>query len=288
MRYVVLGATGHLGRLTVQALLDRGAAADSVVAAGRDTARLAALAAGGVSTRVVDYNDPATLADLFVAGDRVLLISSSEVGVRVAQHGEVIAAAEAAGVALLAYTSIAHADTGNLLMATEHVGTEELLARSRVPHSLLRNSWYLENYTGQLPTVLEHGAVLGSAGQGRISAATRADYAAAAAAVLLAEDQGGTVYELGGDESFTLADLAEVIAQASGRPVTYRDLPASDYLQVLLGAGLPQPIAEILVDADLGITRGALHVDSGDLSRLIGRPTTAMADAVRAAVAELG
>lgn len=283
--YLVTGASGQLGRLTVQALLERGVPAADVVATARNTDAIADLAALGVDTRAADYTDPASLKEAFAGVDRALLVSSSAIGERVAQHGNVIDAARDAGVALLGYTSIANADTSQMQLAGEHLQTEELLAASGLPTVLLRNSWYLENYTAQAATALEHGAVLGAAGQGRVSAATRADFAAAAAAALVADDQAGRVYELGGDTAFTLEEYAAALATAAGTPVAYRDLPAADYTAALVGAGLPEQYAAILADSDLGLARGDLLADSGDLSRLIGRPTTTPAEAIRAALA---
>jgi NAD(P)H dehydrogenase (quinone) len=282
--YLVTGASGHLGRLTVQALLDLGVTPSDVVATARNTDAIDDLAALGVVTRAADYTDPASLKEAFVGIDRALLVSSSAVGERVAQHANVIEAAKEAGVELLGYTSITRADTSTMVLAGEHRQTEELLAASGLPTVLLRNSWYIENYTAQAATALEHGAVLGAAGEGRVSAATRADFAAAAAAVLVADDQAGRVYELGGDTAFTLEEYAAELAAASGTPVAYRDLPAAEYTAVLVGVGLPQPYAEILADSDLGLARGELLADSGDLSRLIGRPTTTPAEAIRAAL----
>jgi NAD(P)H dehydrogenase (quinone) len=283
--YLVTGASGHLGRLTVQALLDLGVTPSDVVATARNTDAIDDLAALGVVTRAADYTDPVSLKEAFLGVDRALLVSSSAVGERVAQHANVIEAAKEAGVELLGYTSITRADTSTMVLAGEHRQTEELLAASGLPTVLLRNSWYIENYTAQAATALEHGAVLGAAGEGRVSAATRADFAAAAAAALVADDQAGRVYELGGDTAFTLEEYAAELAAASGTPVAYRDLPAAEYTAVLVGAGLPQPYAEILADSDLGLARGELLADSGDLSRLIGRPTTTPAEAIRAALA---
>jgi NAD(P)H dehydrogenase (quinone) len=284
MSIVVTGATGHLGRLVVEALLDRGVPAGEIVAAGRDTGRIADLADRGVVVRRIDFAEPASVAAAFAGADRVLLVSSSEVGQRAEQHRNAIDAARAAGVTLLAYTSIAQADTTTMLLAAEHQATEAYLRDSGVPFTLLRNGWYLENYTAQLPTVLEHGAILGSAGEGRVSAATRADYAAAAAAVLTTEGQAGRVYELGADEAFTLAELAAEITRQTGTTVAYRDLPVAEYTQVLVGAGLPEAAATVFADSDLGIARGELFVDSGDLGRLIGRPTTSLAGGLAAAL----
>lgn len=284
MTIVVTGATGQFGRLAVEALLRRGADPQDVLATGRDEAKLADLAGLGVRTAVADYGDPASLAAVLEGADKVLLVSGSEVGQRVAQHGNVIDAARAAGVSLLAYTSIPKADTNAMVLAGEHRATEELIAASGVPSTLLRNSWYLENYLPQVPTYLEHG-VVGAAGDGRISGATRADLADAAAAALLADDSAGRVFELGG-ESFSLADLADAVSEASGREVSYTEVSGDQLTEILVGAGVPRGYAEVLVDAESGIARGELEVTTGDLERLIGRrPTTyrqAVAEAVRA------
>jgi NAD(P)H dehydrogenase (quinone) len=285
MTIVITGATGQLGRLVVEALLHHDVPAGDIVAAGRNLAKLADLAERGVQVRPIDYNDPASLRQAFAGAEKVLLISGSEAGQRIEQHQNAIDAAKEAGVELIAYTSIANADDTGMQLAAEHQATEKALHESGLPFTLLRNSWYLENYTEQLGTYLQHGAVLGSAGEGRVSAATRADYARAAAAVLLKENQAGQVYELGGDEPFTLAELAEEFSAATGRAVEYQDLPVEQYAAVLTQVGLPEPVAAILADSDLGIARGELLVTSGDLSALIGRPATPMRDAVRAAAA---
>jgi NAD(P)H dehydrogenase (quinone) len=281
--FVINGATGNLGRLVIESLLERGVPADQIVATGREVNRLKDLADRGIEVRVADYDDPATLRDAFTGADRLLFVSSSEVGRRIPQHRNVVDAAKEAGVGLVAYTSIAKADSSSIQLAAEHRETERMLAESGVPHVLLRNSWYLENYTAQLPVYAEHGTVLGSAGDGRVSAALRADYAAAAAAVLLAEDQAGQVHELGGDEAFTLPELADAVADATGRPVVYRDLPEEEYAAALVAAGLPEGYARALAQSDTGIGRGDLEVTTGDLGRLIGRPATTARQAVRAA-----
>lgn len=283
MTIVITGATGQLGRLVVEALLDHNVPAAQIVAAGRDLARIGDLADRGVQLRPVDYNDPESLRQAFAGADKVLLISGSEVGQRLGQHRNAIEAAKDANVGLIAYTSIANAGSTDMKLAAEHEATEAALKDSGLPFALLRNGWYLENYTDQLGSYLQHGAVLGSAGDGRVSAATRADYAQAAASVLLRDDQAGKVYELGGDAAFTLSELAGEISAAADQPVTYRDLPVESYTGVLVEVGLPEPYAAILADSDLGIARGELLVTSGDLSTLIGRPATTMRDAVRAA-----
>ncbi|GGM97124.1 NAD(P)-dependent oxidoreductase [Terrabacter tumescens] len=286
MTLLVTGASGQLGRLVVEALLERGTPAADVVAIARTPESITDLAERGVQVRRADYTDPASLDAAFVGVNRLLLVSGSEVGQRIAQHANVIDAAKRAGVGFVAYTSITRADTTDLLLAAEHRATEELLAGSGLPHALLRNSWYLENYTGQLPTVLEHGAVLGAARDGRVSAATRADYAEAAAVVLAGEEDGheGAVYELGGDHAFTLGELAETVGRVAGREVVYRDLSVADYTAALVAAGLPEGYAAVLADSDRGIAEGALFTDSGDLSRLVGHPTTDLETALRAAV----
>ena len=287
MTIVITGATGQLGRLVVEALLESGLPAEQIVAAGRTVDRIADLGQRGVQVRTIDYSQPESLRQAFAGADKVLLVSGSEVGQRVEQHRNAIEAARDAGVSLIAYTSVANADTTAMQLAAEHIATEEILRDSGVPFVLLRNGWYLENYTGQLSVQVQHGAVFGSAGEGRVSAAARAEYAAAAAAVLLRDDQGGKVYELGGDGAFTLSELAGEVSAASGKPVTYTDLPAEKYTQVLVEAGLPEPYAAILADSDLGIARGDLLVTSGDLSALLGRPTTPLREAVQAAAASL-
>lgn len=282
MSLVVTGATGHLGRLVVPALLAKGVPASDIVALGRDEARLAELAALGVTTRQVDYTDAAAVTEALAGADRVLLISGSEVGQRLAQHQNVIDAAKAAGVELLAYTSIPHADTNQMLLAAEHRATEEAVLASGLPHAFLRNSWYVENYSGQLDTYREHGTVLGAAGDGKVSPATRADFAEAAAAVLVAE-QPKPVYELGG-AAVTLTELATTVGEVLGQPVTYTDVPAEELQKVLVGAGLPEQYAAVLADADLGLGRGELEVDPADLEGLLGRPATSLADGLGAAI----
>ena len=281
MSVVVTGATGQLGRLTVEALLRRGVPATDVVATGRDTAGIKDLADRGVVVRRADFADQDSLSAAFAGADKLLLISASvPVDERVANHRRAIDAALAAGVSLVAYTSTLQADTAATIIGATHRATEEYLRERRVPSVLLRNGWYLENYTGQLPLILQNGAVIGAVGQGRVSAASRADYAEAAAVVLTTEGHTAAVYELGGDEAFTLADLAAVISAAAGKQVTYTDLPAGKLTQVLAGAGLPAELAEVLADADLGLNRGELFTSSPDLRRLIGRPTTPLANAI--------
>lgn len=285
MSIVVTGATGQLGRHVVEALLERTVPAEAIVAAGRATGKLADFAERGVQVRAVDYSDSASVAAALKGATRVLLISGSEVGQRVEQHRTVIEAAKTEGVELLAYTSIANADTTGMKLAAEHQATEAVLRESGVPYVLLRNGWYLENYTDQLQGTLAQGVLAGSAGDGRVSGAARADYAHAAAAVLVAEGQAGKIYELGGDDAFSMADLAAEIGAATGKHIGYTNLPAADYAGLLAGAGVPEAFAEILADCDLGIARGDLLVSTGDLRRLIGRPVTSLAEAVRAAAA---
>jgi len=235
--------------------------------------------------RVANYDQPGTLAAAFAGVDKLLLISGSEVGKRIPQHQAAIAAAKQAGVKLLAYTSLLRANTARMSLSVEHVATEKAISDSGLPFALLRNGWYLENYTENLASALEHGALLGAAQNGRIAAAARADYAAAAAAVLTSDGHAGKVYELAGDAAFTLTELAEEVAKQSGKAVVYKDLPAAEYAATLQSFGLPAPVAEMLASADEGIARGELDLAEGDLRRLIGRPTTALATSVAAALA---
>ncbi|MFI0189354.1 SDR family oxidoreductase [Streptomyces sp. NPDC017082] len=282
MSIVVTGATGHLGRHVVEQLLEK-VPAERITAVVRDEAKAAALAARGVRLAVADYDAPETLEGLFAAGDRVLLISGNEVGEnRVRQHSAVVDAAKAAGVALLAYTSAPGTLTAAL--ADDHRATEKVLLASGVPYSLLRNGWYHENYTENLAPVLEHGAVVQAAGDGRVSSAARADYAAAAAAVLTGEGHENTTYELGGDEAWSFAEYAAELSRQTGREIAYQPVPAETLTGILTGAGLPEPLAAVLAGVDASIEKGELVVTSGDLSRLAGRPTTPLADAVQAAL----
>lgn len=279
----ITGATGQLGRLVIQNLLNT-VPASQIVAEVRNPAKAAELVALGVQVRQADYAQPATLVAAFQGVTKLLLISSSEVGQRAAQHAAVIAAAQKAGVKLLAYTSILRADTSPLGLAIEHKATEAALRASGLPHVLLRNGWYTENYTASVPAALQYGAVLGSAKDGRIASAARADYAAAAAAALTQDGQVGKVYELAGDTAYTLTELAAEIAKQSGKPVVYSDLPEAAYAAALVQAGLPEGFAALLADSDVGASQGALFDDSHQLSQLIGRPTTPLADGVKAAL----
>jgi NAD(P)H dehydrogenase (quinone) len=280
MSIVVTGASGKLGHLVVESLLRRGVPADQIVAAARSVDKVKDLADRGVQVRHIDFDQPETLDDAFQGADKVLLVSGNELGQRVRQHRNVIDAAKAAGVRLLAYTSAPRADSSSLLLGAEHKATEEALRESGVPFALLRNGWYFEVYTDELPTTLENGAILGSAGNGRVSGAARADYAEAAAAVLVGDGHEGAVYELGGDESFTLAELADEITKQTGTQVTYRDLPLDEYQQALVGFGLPEAVAVGYADVDRGIAVGELHITTGDLSRLIGRRPASLSQAV--------
>ncbi|MGZ0230932.1 SDR family oxidoreductase [Streptomyces sp. CPS1] len=285
MPIVVTGATGQLGRLAVEALLRRGTPAADIIATGRDLARIKDLADRGITVRRADFADADSLAAAFAGADRLLLISASvPVDERVANHRRVIDAAASAGVSLVAYTSTTHADTATTVIGATHGETEEYLRDRGIPSVLLRNGWYLENYTSQLPQILRNGAVVGAAGEGRISAASRADYAEAAAVVLTTEGHTGAVYELGGDESFTLTELVAAISAAAGKQVTYTDLPVTDFARVLAAAGLPAELAEVLADADRGMNRGEMFTDSGDLHRLIGRPPVTLAEALKDAL----
>ncbi|GAA1610744.1 SDR family oxidoreductase [Actinoplanes couchii] len=282
MSIAVTGATGHLGRLVVDALIARGTAASEIVAVVRDTTKAAEVLPQGVQVREGDYNRPETLTAAFAGVTKVLLISGNEVGQRVPQHTAVIDAAKAAGVGFLAYTSILRADTSPLGLAPEHLATEQLIAASGIPSALLRNGWYVENYAGSFGPAIAQGTLYGAAGEGRIAAATRADFAEAAAAVLISGETG--VFELAGDQAFTLAELAAEVAKQSGSPVAYQDLPVADYAKALVGAGLPEGFANLLADTDGKIQDGHLDDSTGTLARLIGRPTTPLSDAVAAAV----
>jgi len=282
MSIVVTGATGHLGRHIVEQLLEK-VPADQVTAVVRTPEKAAGFAERGVKIVVADYNAPETFDSVFAAGDRVLLISGNEFDKgRVGQHEVVINAAKAAGAALLAYTSAPGTLTAAL--ADDHRGTEAALLASGLPYTLLRNGWYNENYTEQLAPVLEHNAVVAAAGDGRISSAARADYAAAAVAVLTGEGHENQTYELGGDEAWSLAEYAAELSRQTGKEIAYNSVPGEVLVGILTGAGLPEPFAAILAGVDASIEKGELVVASGDLSRLAGRPTTPIAESIALAL----
>lgn len=277
--FAVTGASGQLGRLVIDALLNR-VAPGEIVALVRAPDSVSDLAARGVQVRAFDYDAPETLAPALARVSRLLLISGNAVGSRVPQHGAVIGAAKAADVALIAYTSILNAEHSPMLLAAEHKATEALLAASGLDTALLRNGWYTENYLIGAAAAVEHGVLLGSSGDGIISAAARVDYAEAAATVL-ARGLTGT-FELAGDVGFTQAELAAAMAEISGKPVVYQNLPQADYAAVLEQVGLPGPFAAILADSDARAGEGALFDASGTLSQLIDRPTTPWRETIAA------
>lgn len=282
MSIVVTGATGHLGKFVVEGLLEK-VPAEQITAVVRSEEKGAGFAARGVKIAVADYNAPETFDGLFAAGDKVLLISGSEIDKnRVAQHQVVIDAAKAAGVALLAYTSAPGSLTAAL--ANDHRGTEEALLASGLPYALLRNGWYNENYTEQLAPVLQYSAVTHAAGEGRVSSAARADYAAAAVAVLAGEGHENKTYELGGDTAWSFAEYTAELSGQTGKEIANNAVPVEALTGILTGAGLPEPLAAILAGVDASIEKGELVVSSGDLSRLIGRPTTPIADSIAVAL----
>ncbi|WP_337059809.1 NAD(P)H-binding protein [Kineococcus sp. G2] len=280
--FAVTAASGRLGRLVVEALLERGVAPGDVVAVVRTPGKVADLAERGVRVRRGDYSEPGTLREALDGVDRLLLVSGDTPGQRVAQHANVVEAARAAGVQRVAYTSILRADTSGNPLVPDHRATEEALAASGIPTTLLRNGWYLENHTEALGQYLAAGEVVGSAHDGRVSAASRADYAAAAAAALLADDEGNRVHELGGP-GFTLGELAATVSEVTGTPVAYRDLTTAEHVAHLRGLGLDEGTAGFVAALDASLAAGDLHTDRDDLQRLTGRPATALADAVRAA-----
>ncbi|WNP34235.1 SDR family oxidoreductase [Enterobacter kobei] len=277
----ITGATGQLGQLVIAALL-KSVPASQIVAVVRNPAKADALAQQGIVVRQGDYGDEAALTRALDGVEKLLLISSSEVGQRAVQHRNVINAAKAAGVGFIAYTSVLHADTSPLGLAAEHIETENMLAASGIPYALLRNGWYSENYLASAPSALEHGVFLGAAGDGKIASATREDYAAAAAKVISEEGHAGKVYELAGDTAWTLSELAAELSKQSGKNVVYQNLSEADYASALRGVGLPDAFASLLADSDTGASKGGLFDDSHTLSKLIGRPTTPLADSIKA------
>lgn len=276
----ITGATGQLGQHVIESLL-KTVSASQIVAIVRNAAKAKTLRQQGITVREADYNNEAAFTTALQGVDKLLLISSSEVGQRSAQHRNVINAAMAADVKFIAYTSLLHADRSPLGLHAEHVETEKMLADSGIPHALLRNGWYTENYLASAPAALEHGVFIGAAGEGKIASATRADYAAAAARVISEEGHAGQVYELAGDEAWTLSQLAAELAKQSGKNVVYQNLSQADFASALKGVGLPAGLADMLADSDVGASNGGLFDDSKTLSKLTGRSTTPLAESVK-------
>lgn len=270
----VTGAAGHLGRLAIEGLIASGHPADKIVGVVRNPAKAEALAARGVDIRTADYTDVAALEAAFAGVDSVLLVSGSEVGQRLAQHTNVITAAQTAGVRRLVYTSLLEADTSTLALAGEHVATEMVLADSPLAVTILRNGWYWENYAADADTAAKTGTLQGAVNDGRVAGAARADYADAAVAVLTGTGHEGKIYELAGDEHLTYPELAAAIGAARGTTVTYTNLTGAELTAALLAAGLDEGTAGFVAGLDAGIARGDLDTDSTDLHDLIGRSST--------------
>lgn len=280
MKIGITGATGQLGRLVVD-YAKKSTSPSNIVALVRDPEKAKDL---GVEVRAFDYNKPEALEAQLKGIDRLLLISGSEIGKRVQQHENVIKAAKAAGIKLLAYTSLLHTDSSPIFLASEHLPTEKILRASGITYAILRNGWYTENYTQSISQNITAGAVFGCAGQGKISAAARKDYAEAAAVVLTGEGHEFKIYELAGDESFTLSDLAAEISKQTGKKIVYNNLSEAELVEVLKNAGLPEQMAGAFASIDTHIANGALYDNSHQLSQLIGHKTTPLSAVVKEAI----
>jgi NAD(P)H dehydrogenase (quinone) len=283
----ITGATGHLGRLVIASLLEK-MPASAIIAAVRNADKAKDLAVQGVKVRIADYNEPQAWDAALRGAEKVLLISSSEVGQRAKQHRSVIDAAKRGGVKLLAYTSILRADTSLIGLAAEHKETESNIRRSGTPHVFLRNSWYTENYTAGIPAILASGAMYGCGGSGRTSTAARVDYAEAAAAALILPDQAGRIYELAGDTAYTHEEFVHEVSRQTGRKIRYVNLTEADYRKALEKGGMPGRVAALIGDSDAAAAKGALFEEGRMLSRLINRPTTPMSVSVAEALRAKG
>ena len=281
MKIGVTGATGQLGHLVVEKLKQK-VAADTIVALVRNPEKATDL---GVEARVFDYTKPESLVAALKGIDKLLLISSNEIGQRLPQHKAVIEAAKQAAIKQIVYTSILHADSSPLGLAGEHLGTETAIKESGLTYTILRNGWYTENYTGSAKGAIGAGAFIGNAGDGKIASAARADYAEAAALVLTGESHENKTYELAGDEAYTLTELAAEISRQTGKTIPYNNLTETQYTDILKSFGLPEAIAQMLSDSDTGASKGGLFDDSKVLSKLIGHPTTPLAKVLAEAIA---
>lgn len=285
MAIAVTAASGNLGPLVVDELLKRGVRPSQIVAVVRDPSKVNALAVQGVTIRLGNYDNPPSLIAAFEGVDRVLVISGSELGRRVQQHANAIDAARDAGVSLVAYTSILRAGeaTVNPLLE-EHVGTEQYLESSGLPFVMLRHGFYTENYVAQARQALASGELVTSAGEGRTASASRRDFAAAAAEVLTSPGHEGRRYALAGDTGWTMHDLAEVVGRVESQQVHVRQVDAALHLETLLGTGVPEPFAKVMVAIDQAVLAGELDTAGDDLARLAGRPTTPLDEGLPAAL----
>ncbi len=277
MKIGITGATGQLGKLVVEQLKSK-VGKDSIVALVRTPEKANEL---GVDIRSFDYNNPEGLTEQLKGIDRLLLISANEIGQRVRQHKNVIDAAKNAGIKWLVYTSLLHADSTTINLAGEHLETEKLLKDSGIDYTILRNGWYTENYTGSIEGAIAGGAFIGSAGSGKISSAARVDYAEAAAVVLSYESYKGKVFELAGDEAYTLSDLADEISKQTGKDIPYKNLPEAEYAKILESFNIPKEFSYAIANWDISVSKGDLFDDSKQLSKLIGKPTTSMKESVK-------
>ena len=280
MKIAVTGATGHLGTFVVEELKKR-VSNENIVALVRTPGKASALE---VEVRAFDYNQPEAMTAALAGVDRLVLISGNEIGQRARQHFNVIEAAGKAGVEWIVYTSLLHADSTTLNLAGEHMTTEEALKASGINYTILRNGWYTENYTGSIGGALAGGAFIGSAGNGKISSAARVDYGEAAAVAITDESHKGKVYELAGDDYYTLADLAAEISNQTGTNIPYRNLTEAEYTKILESFEIPAGFAAAIASWDVSASKDDLFDDSHQLSALIGRPTTPLADSVKAAL----
>ena len=280
MKIAITGATGQLGHHVIQALLTK-TDAQNIVALVRDLNKAQHLKAQGVELRHFDYDQTGTLAPALEGIDKLLLISANEIGRRTPQHQAVIQAAQQSNVPYIAYTSLLNADASTLGLSQEHRETEALIKNSGLTYTFLRNNWYTENYLAGLSHAIESGTLYGAANDGKISSASRIDYAEAAATVLVSDVHENKIYELAGSTAFTLQDLANAISEVSGQAVQYKNLTSEQYHQALVQAGLPTGLVDVIVDADVKTQTGAMFSDSKDLEKLIGRKTTSIQEEIK-------
>lgn len=281
MKIAITGATGQLGRLVVEKLEGK-VAKENLVALVRTPEKAADL---GIEARAFDYNGTENLADALKGIDTLLFISGSEAGKRIEQHQKVVSAAKEAGVKKIVYTSLLKADDSTSILAPEHFATEKAILESGLNYTILRNGWYTENYTASIPTALQHGAFIGAAAEGKISSAPREDYAEAAAIVLTTGEHDKKVYELAGDDFYTLSDLAKELSLQVGKDIPYHNLTETDFAEALKGAGLPEGFAGFLATLDTSASHGDLYSERKDLSQLLGRPTIPLKEVIRKAIA---
>jgi len=275
MKYAITGASGQLGRLTADELLERVPASDVVLITRRPES-LAEYAARGVEVRAGDFTDPATLPAALAGIDRLLLVSTDAAGTRLPGQVAAVQAAAQAGVRRIAYTSITRPEPANpAAVVADHAGTEQALRDSGTHWTMLRNAIYADMQVPVLQQAAATGQLVTNVGGGQYAYVTRADCAAAAAAALVSDDADDTIFDITGPDSLSSNDLAALAGKLGSTDVAVVDVDDAAYVAGLVEhAGLPEPVAQLLASFHQAARLGYFEAVSDDFTKLTGRPAT--------------